>query len=546
MTLMKAPRAAPWVFLIALVPGLALTSAVYLSAVRQAADEFDRVAELAVDRVVSLVGQHVVALQASRGLWDAQNGVVSRDEFVRFLRSFDLANQLSGVRGIGFAPMIVPAEMTEVASAITESYGVAARPTEPTDQPWRTPVLLSEGVGPTTMSALGYDMYSDPTRRAAMDAAIANSAPQATGPVQLVGTEPQSRATGFLIFLPLAAPDTASASSGAPVPGFVFSAFRGQDLIDAALASGLQLPVTMDVVDAGDPSSPLRLGANSRDWPMRQLEASILGRTWTFTLHPTGRLMIARWRAETVFLGLLSVVFALAMAYAVASRQDEAARARQLAATSAREAEHRDLLVQEMKHRIKNYIARIQSIARQSARGATDVETFIQTFDARLRAMAVVQEVLAGTVVPQVDLRAILQRELQQALDTSEAEHLLDGPHVLLNERQAHAFGLVAHELLTNALKHGGLSPQGEGLRVAWSVMRGRLTVIWQETFAVSAGSQPNESGFGSRLIDASLKGELSGTLTRRFREGGLEITLVIPISDQNEAKAQKERPAPV
>ena len=63
-----------------------------------------------------------------------------------------------------------------------------------------------------------------------------------------------------------------------------------------------------------------------------------------------------------------------------------------------------------MKHRIKNHIARIQSIARQSARGATDVKAFTNAFDARLQAMSAVQEILAGTAVAQADVRAILVR----------------------------------------------------------------------------------------------------------------------------------------
>jgi CHASE1-domain containing sensor protein len=528
-------RAAAWVFLLALVPGLALTWTVHRAGDRQVQDIVQRNAELAVDRVVTRVRQHVVVLRAGRGLWDTRDGRLTRPELVQFLDAIDLAEGLSGVRGIGFAPMIPDADLPDVQAAIRESYGVEPRAATPTDQPWRTPVFLLEPTGETTLRALGFDMYSDPTRRAAMDAALADQSAQATAPVKLVGSEPDEAATGFLVFLPLSEPKLPVEGAAPPAAGFVYAAFRGQDLIEAALAAGPPLPVTMQVTDSADPSLPLHRASDQAQGPVLRLSAAILGRDWHFDVQGTRAAADPRL-AQTAVLGLLSVIFAAAMAYAVASRQSEAAQARQLAATAGREAEYRDLLVQEMKHRIKNYIARIQSIARQSARGATDVKAFTDTFEARLRAMAAVQEVLAGTAIPQADVRAILRKELQQGLDTAEVEHLMDGPPVRLDERQAHAFGLVVHELVTNAMKYGGLSPTGQGLKVTWSETpaladgKPRLVVDWQERFAeASQGAGPG-TGFGSRLIEASLKGELQGTLSRDFHAGGLSVQLGFPV----------------
>lgn len=542
MTWIAAHRAAVLVFLLALVPGLSLTATVHQAAERRASDAFERTAELAVDRVVSRVRQHVVALRASRGLWDARDGRITREEFVRFLASVDLVRELSGARGIGFAPMIAAGDEAGIEAAIRQSYGISPREAVPTDQPWRTPVLLLEPAGETTLRALGFDMYSEPTRRAAMDAALGRDEPRATAPVSLVGSEEEGGANGLLIFLPLAGPDAPRGANDPPTPGFVYAAFRGQDLIEAALAYGPPLPVTMDVADAENAERPLHIGAEGTGGPMRQMRAAIFGREWMFDIRQTGYDQAGQRRAETVVLGVLAVFFALAMAYAVASRQGEAARARELAAAAAREAEYRDLLVQEMKHRIKNHIARIQSIARQSARGATDVKAFTDTFEARLRAMAAVQEILAGTAQPQADVGAILRKELQQALDMAEVEYLVDGPVVRLDERQAHAFGLVVHELVTNAMKYGGLSPGGQGLKVTWAETAAAgdgppgLAVDWEERFDSGASGPEaghgggNGSGFGSRLIEASLKGELSGTLTREFHAEGMRVRIAFPV----------------
>src|SRR5690606_5657841 len=121
----------------------------------------------------------------------------------------------------------------------------------------------------------------------------------------------------------------------------------------------------------------------------------VLGRQWQFDLYRTTPQSWQRHLGSGL-VGLISLLLAGATGLAVAARQQEAAQTREVAAAAAREVEYRSLWLQEMKHRIKNHIARIQSIARQSARGATDVRSFTETLDARLRAMAAVQEILAG------------------------------------------------------------------------------------------------------------------------------------------------------
>lgn len=537
MTWLVSHRVALWVFLLALVPGLAMTANVHFGAVRQAASEFDRVADLAVDRVVSRMRQHVVALRASRGLWDASGGQVSREAFIRFLASVDLVTELSGARAIGFAPMVPAAEARAVHDQITATYGIEVTSQPATDQPWRTPILMVEPSTETTLRALGYDMYSDVTRRAAMDAAIAANAARMSGPVELVGSDAPRSGAGFLIFLPISGPETPRGLADPPTPGFVYAAFRGQDLIEAALAAGPPLAMTMEVADTANPDMVLYAGVGDGSDVLQQVRVQILGREWEFRIRPDGPVVPGHVLSRTVLLGLVSIAFALAMAYAVAARQDEAARARELAAAATRESDYRNLLVQELKHRIKNHIARIQSIARQSARGATDVKAFTETFEARLRAMASVQEILAGTAVAQAEVRTILRKELQQCLDTEAVEHLMDGPTVRLDERQSHAFAMVVHELVTNAMKYGGLSAGGQGLRVTWTdepAAAGqprRLVVTWREHFPDSAAAAQAGSGFGSRLIEASLKGELAGSLRRDFLPDGLLVVLDFPVS---------------
>ena len=519
------------VFLLALIPGLAMTWAMHVSSERRLQAEFERAADLAVDRVMSRLEQHVVVLRAARGLLSASQGGLSRAEFQRFLDSVDITGDLSGVQGIGFARMLARDDRGLAEADIRRLYGFDVSIHPGTSQPWTAPIVLLEPTNDRNRAALGFDMYVDDTRRLAMDQAIASGEAQMSGPVALVQEITEDKQTGFLVYLPFKAIDRSAGTGAPPVAGFVYAPFRGGDLIRAALAAGAPPSVSLRVVDTGAPEMPLfdSIADHSATLHLTR-RVALLGREWQFELQADPGSADDRSLLDSLLLGLLSLLFAAAAAYAVAARQAEAFQARELALAASRQAEYRALSLQEMKHRIKNHIARIQSIARQSARGATDVKAFTTAFDARLQAMAAVQEILAGTAAAEADLRHILLKELGQARNPDEIAAMLDGPPVTLDERQAQAFALVAHELVTNAMKYGGLSTEAGQLRISWTAAQGLVRIDWIETIPEAAAVPVNPPGFGSRLIEASLRGELSGSIERDFAPGRLHIRISFPL----------------
>lgn len=527
------------VFLLAMLPGMAMILSVHSLSERRLFAEFERVADLAVDRVVTRLQQHVVVLRAARGLLSAGQGGISRDEFVLFLSSVDIVDELSGVQGIGFARMLAKQDADKAIPEIREHYGIDVSIRPATREPWRTPIVLLEPANERNLAALGYDMYADPIRRSAMDHAIASGEAQMSGPVELVQEITSDKQTGFLIYLPFQTPDHAPETDTVPTTGFVYAPFRCGDLIRAALAVGPPLPLTLRIIDTGATEKTLfdDISPDQVDEMRASRTVPILGRQWRFELVGNERQIGQVRYLNTALLGLTVLLFAAAASYAVYARQNEAMQARAVAAAAARESDYRALMLQEMKHRIKNHISRIQSIARQSARGATDVKAFTTAFDARLQSMSAVQEILAGTAAAEAEVRAILVKELQQSLDAEEAEHLVDGPKVRLDERQAHAFAMVVHELVTNAMKYGGLSTTGSGLNISWSIHPAtasqppELHLDWVEQVTTAEPPVAKGTGFGSRLIEASLKGELSGTIEREFRADGLGIRITFPLS---------------
>ncbi len=199
------------------------------------------------------------------------------------------------------------------------------------------------------------------------------------------------------------------------------------------------------------------------------------------------------------------------------------------------EAEQRQrILLDELNHRVKNTLATVQSIAKQTLKESESPAVARATFEARILALSHAHDLLSRSSWAGADLRTILSRELRPYGDTR-AE--LEGEPVRLNPRAAVAIGMVAHELATNAAKFGALS-NGEGrVLAAWRLETGKtgrtLNLDWRELGGPTV-SPPVRRGFGSRLIRMSLEGELGGRTDLRFEPDGLTCNISIPIEESS------------
>lgn len=188
--------------------------------------------------------------------------------------------------------------------------------------------------------------------------------------------------------------------------------------------------------------------------------------------------------------------------------------------------ERRVLLMKEMSHRIKNTLSTVLSIATQTGRHAVDFGSFNNSFQARLVALAKSHDLLMKDARGTADLREILEAELlPYSTDTALGRTLtLTGDPVRLSTRAAVGFGLVVHELATNAAKYGAYSGAG-AIDVSWRVSDGPVLLQWRERGGPIV-SAPVKTGFGSRLIDSVLRGELGGAVEARYVPAGFEADL--------------------
>jgi PAS domain S-box-containing protein len=181
------------------------------------------------------------------------------------------------------------------------------------------------------------------------------------------------------------------------------------------------------------------------------------------------------------------------------------------------------LLLGELQHRVKNTLATVQAIATLTLHGAPADER--AKFIARLHALARAHDALAQENWERAPVRDILNR----TLEPFQKERITaSGPDVTLDSKKALALTMVLHELATNAVKYGALSNDSGNVRIDWTVREeqdaAHLKVCWEERDGPLVQA-PARKGFGSRLIEASLKN--AQTL---FAPEGITCTLEVSL----------------
>ncbi|MBW8813015.1 MAG: PAS domain-containing protein [Caulobacterales bacterium] len=193
--------------------------------------------------------------------------------------------------------------------------------------------------------------------------------------------------------------------------------------------------------------------------------------------------------------------------------------------------ERRSLLINELNHRVKNTLAAVQSIARQTLRSDRPADQTLELFNARLVALSAAHNILTRENWEGAGLREIVAG----ALSPFEAQGriFVEGPDVRLSAHAAVALAMALHELATNAVKYGALSADAGEVRLAWRVGRaggsGRLELEWREQGGPPVQA-PRLRGFGSRLLTQGLPAELDGVAELEFAPQGVVCRISAPL----------------
>ncbi len=182
----------------------------------------------------------------------------------------------------------------------------------------------------------------------------------------------------------------------------------------------------------------------------------------------------------------------------------------------------------ELAHRLKNVLAVVQSVSLQTLRSATDLPSASQNLSARLVALGTATDVLTGASWRSADLRALAEHSLAPHGDLG-TRIVLEGPPVSLQPQVSVALALALHELATNAAKYGALSNGSGCVRLTWQVdgtgPEAKFRLAWREQGGPPV-SEPTRRGFGSTLIERSLRSYFGGTAATEFLPEGLRFAL--------------------
>jgi PAS domain S-box-containing protein len=189
--------------------------------------------------------------------------------------------------------------------------------------------------------------------------------------------------------------------------------------------------------------------------------------------------------------------------------------------TERNEAERRqELLVRELQHRTKNLLAVIQSIATNTLKGSSNLETFV----GRLHALAHAQEFVAAG--PQGGVP--LYRLVEAGLAAFGARAKIDGDELVLNGRFAQNTALLIHELATNAVKYGAFSSPAGWVAIRWETTTGdnpHLRFHWAE-YGGPTVQRSRRKGFGTLLMSLFSRSSIE------FSPSGLTYEFSVPLCE--------------
>jgi PAS domain S-box-containing protein len=194
------------------------------------------------------------------------------------------------------------------------------------------------------------------------------------------------------------------------------------------------------------------------------------------------------------------------------------------------------LLINELNHRVKNTLATVQSMAAQTLRNEPEPAVAFEKFESRLLGLSQVHDVLTRESWHGAGLRDVAERALAPFTEAAGRTHIA-GPSVWLQPGGALTMALIFHELATNALKYGALSkPDGRvALDWAYDAESRALRLTWTESGGPPVAT-PTRRGFGSRLIERSLRGEMKGAATMDYRPEGLVCVMQVTLSEAAES----------
>jgi two-component sensor histidine kinase len=185
-------------------------------------------------------------------------------------------------------------------------------------------------------------------------------------------------------------------------------------------------------------------------------------------------------------------------------------------------------LAHEAEHRTKNILATVQATVHLSHSDTSD--DLKKLIEGRINALAKVHTLFLESRWTGAELHTLVSQELLPYRGEREGRLRIDGPAVILEPNTAQTIASSLHELATNAVKYGSLSTADGDVEIVWSHKAdGRLSLRWTESGGPPV-APPTHCGFGTRILEKMIGGQLSGQVRFDWRDQGLICEIALPL----------------
>ncbi|HEV2473433.1 MAG TPA: CHASE domain-containing protein [Chthonomonadales bacterium] len=548
----KSLRSSRWIPPFVLLASLSLTAlAVHFDSLSREGRyrfRFQRNVQHAEDTIQNRLRVYTALLQATSGIFTMQSHV-DRREFNRFVAHLGLQQSYPGILGIGFA-LRTPASQAQALASSMRGQGFSDFRIWPAGKrAWYAPVVYIEPLSGRNRVAIGYDMSSDPIRRAALLQSRDTGEPAVSRAVRLLQeTNPRAQ-PGFVIFCPVyhqgAPVDTVSQRRGSFV-GAVYAGFRAAALFDRVMARAGGV-LTCQVYESTNIGPANRLFASPRTPPDRYRTVAhiqVAGSIWTLVFTPSASFQSEMGRGRAVDLLLAGIVislllFLISRAQVLArSAAEKAAREQEKASQEISALNTRlQRAMAETHHRVKNNLQVVASLAELQLReedGPIDPES-VHTLVQHIRSLAVIHDILTAEARKESDVQFLHTRQALERLQPLLAVLVGARPlefevqDLLLPLQQATAVTVLVNELVSNAVKHG-----------AGRIKLNLETLDGHARLVVSDGGRGFPPGFnaardsntGLDLVESLSRLDLHGAAKFDNQPGGgARVSITFPIS---------------
>ena len=413
------------------------------------------------------------------------------------------------------------------------------------------PVLFLEPLNARNERAIGFDIYSEPLRRAAVDRSVEEGEPALTAKITLVQEDPEGGPgkvqAGVLLILPTynIGTDPLSASERrAQTNGLIVSVFRMGDLVRSVIENRGEVAnkrVRLNLYDAATARDAAQLYGDTYYQDLKPRTAlfsdrtsiELYGRVWTFETFSAEMFEteVAKNSPDVVLgTGVLLALLLTSLVFGQSQRAHETQRAAEKLTANQ---DHIKLLMGEVNHRSKNLLSLVQAIARQTK--SDDPDQFVLQFSERVRALAASQDLLVKNSWKGISLNELIDSQLAHFEGLLGNRIQINGPKIDMTAEASQTLGMAFHELATNAGKYGALSNASGTVDIRWDVVReadadDRLEVSWLESGGPLV-KEPLRKGFGFKVTDMMVKYALGGEVDSAFEPTGFSWRLICPVS---------------